>query len=411
MSNHYHLAVRMGEVALSRSMRTIHHRFSQSYNGRHRIFGPFWQGRYRARFVDDGDYLRQLIAYIHLNPVSAGVVNDASKYRWCGHREVLGRAVGRRLVDVDETLLAFHPRRKNALAGYRSAMSMTLGEEWRSEGPGGLPWWRIGRPQKDDTEPEITVDENRPRILMDGLSNVTARPKMELEEFIELGASACDVTPEDLKGAKRRASVVDAREILAWLGVVSYGFKVKEIAAGFQKYGETASRLVSRASQRRLVDDKFADRMRRVDVAISGESEMCRNIITPVPGTFMAGQPGHPGPPLDITVNVDCDQGESINAALAQLANKLTVLINGSCEEEVVITRNDVTLQGVDPTPTITAPPGEWSSAIRIEGAHGVSLWDLQMVGGGCTLNADRFASFAAGRVLITGASSRGLSP
>jgi len=34
MSNHYHLAVRMGEVALSRSMRTIHHRFSQSYNGR-----------------------------------------------------------------------------------------------------------------------------------------------------------------------------------------------------------------------------------------------------------------------------------------------------------------------------------------------------------------------------------------
>ena len=100
MSNHYHLAVRMGEVALSRSMRTIHHRFSQSYNGRHRVFGPFWQGRYRAKFVDDDEYLRQLIAYIHLNPVTAGVVKDATKYRWCGHREVLSRAVGRRLVDV-----------------------------------------------------------------------------------------------------------------------------------------------------------------------------------------------------------------------------------------------------------------------------------------------------------------------
>jgi len=138
MSNHYHLALRMGEVSLSRSMRTIHHRFSQSYNGRHRVFGPFWQGRYRAKFVDDDEYLRQLIAYIHLNPVTAGVLKDASKYRWCGHREVLGRAVGRRLVDIEETMLAFHPRRKNALAGYRSAMSMTLGEEWRSEGPGRL---------------------------------------------------------------------------------------------------------------------------------------------------------------------------------------------------------------------------------------------------------------------------------
>ena len=36
MSNHYHLAVRMGEVALSRSMRTIHHRFSQSWQKQNR---------------------------------------------------------------------------------------------------------------------------------------------------------------------------------------------------------------------------------------------------------------------------------------------------------------------------------------------------------------------------------------
>jgi len=153
MSNHYHLAVRMGEVALSRSMRTIHQRFAQSYNGRNRVFGPFWQGRYRSRYVDDEGYLRQLIAYIHLNPVAAGIVKDASKYRWCGHREVLGKAVGRRLVDVDETLLAFHPKRRNALAGYRSAMSLALSEDWRSEGPGRLPWWRIGRPQKSTKRP------------------------------------------------------------------------------------------------------------------------------------------------------------------------------------------------------------------------------------------------------------------
>jgi len=274
MSNHYHLAARMGEVSLSRSMRTIHHRFSQSYNGRHRLFGPFWQGRYRAKLVDDDEYLRQLIAYIHLNPVTAGIVKDASKYRWCGHREVLGRALGRRLVDVEETLLAFDPRRKNALAGYRSAMSMTLGEDWRSEGPGSLPWWRVGRPKESDDEGEITVDTDRPRLQMDGLSNVEMRPRMKLDRFIEIGAAACDVTPPDLTSRKRRESIVEAREVLAWLGVMVYGFKVKEIAAGFEKYGETASRLVSRASHRRLVDEEFADRLRRVDNEIAkGEGE------------------------------------------------------------------------------------------------------------------------------------------
>jgi len=271
MSNHYHLAVRMGEVALSRSMRTIHHRFAQSFNGRHRVFGPFWQGRYRARFVDDNEYLRQLIAYIHLNPVTAGIVKDASKYRWCGHREVLGRAVGRRLVDVEETLLAFHPRRKTALAGYRSSMSHAREEDWRSEGPGQLPWWRVGRPQRADEGQEIVVDEDRPRIQMDGLSNFEVRPKMELDRFIELGAAGCGVMPEDLRSQKRRTSIVEAREILAWLGVMAYGFKVKEIAAGFEKYGETASRLVSRAAQRRVVDQDYANRVRRVDAAITKE--------------------------------------------------------------------------------------------------------------------------------------------
>ena len=265
MSNHYHLAVRMGDVALSRSMRTIHQKFAQSFNGRHRVFGPFWQGRYRSKYVDDDMYLRQLVAYIHFNPVAAGIVKDASRYRWCGHREVLGKAVGRRLVDVDETLLAFHPNRRNAMAGYRSMMSKALEEDWRSEGPGRLPWWRIGRPSSSDDESEIVVDNKRPRIQMDGLSNVQPRPSMDLDRFLELGAAACNVTVGDLKSRKRRVGIVEARRTLAWLGVELYGFTVKEMALGLEKSLETTSRLVSRAAEQRTIDQDFADDVRRVD--------------------------------------------------------------------------------------------------------------------------------------------------
>ncbi len=229
MSNHYHLAVRMGEVSLSRSMRFIQHRFAQSHNGRNRVFGPFWQGRYRSKFVEDEEYLRQLIAYIHLNPVSAGIVKEAANYRWCGHREVVGKAVGRRLVDVDETLLVFDGERRKAFAGYRSAMSAAFEEDWRGEGPGRLPWWRVGRPPKSDGGEEIIVDPTRPRIGMDGLSNVSMRPRMELEDFLERGAEAVEIPVSDIEGRKRGASIVEGREILAWLGVELYGFTVKEI--------------------------------------------------------------------------------------------------------------------------------------------------------------------------------------
>ncbi len=271
MSNHYHLAVQMGEVSLSRSMGFIQHRFSQSYNGRHRVFGPFWQGRYRSKWVGDEEYLRQLIAYIHLNPVTAGVVKDAAKYRWCGHREVIGRAVGRRLVDVDETLLTFDCKRRSALAGYRAAMSAVLGEDWGEEGPGRLPWWRVGRPPKSDRGEEITVDDTRPRMGMDGLSNVSLRPRMKLEDFLERAAEVVGITLADLKGRKRGASIVEGREILAWLGVEMYGFTVKGIAEALDKHLETASRLVSRAASRRVEDQSFREKIQRVDSVIARE--------------------------------------------------------------------------------------------------------------------------------------------
>ncbi len=273
MSNHYHLAVQMGEVSLSRSMGFIQHRFSQSYNGRHRVFGPFWQGRYRSKWVGDEEYLKQLIAYIHLNPVTAGVVKDAARYRWCGHREVVGRAVGRRLVDVDETLLTFDRKRRSALAGYRAAMSTVLGEDWGEEGPGRLPWWRVGRPPKSDRGEEITVDDTRPRIGMDGLSNVSLRPRMKLEDFLERAAEVVGITLADLKGRKRGASIVEGREILAWLGVELYGFNVKGIAEALDKHLETASRLVSRAASRRVEDQSFRERIQRVDSVIAREDE------------------------------------------------------------------------------------------------------------------------------------------
>lgn len=61
----------------------------------------------------------------------------------------------------------------------------------------------------------------------------------------------------------------DDLQILAWMGVELYGFTVKEIAEGFEKYRETASRLVSRVAQRRSVDQEFADQVHRIDSLIA----------------------------------------------------------------------------------------------------------------------------------------------
>jgi REP element-mobilizing transposase RayT len=89
MANHYHLALRTGPVPLWRSMRLIQWQFARGHNRRKRQLGPVWQGRYQVRTVDDERYLLQLIAYVHLNPVAAGVVDEPGRHRWSGHRELL----------------------------------------------------------------------------------------------------------------------------------------------------------------------------------------------------------------------------------------------------------------------------------------------------------------------------------
>jgi putative transposase len=86
MSNHYHLAVRTGVVSLDRPMRSLQQRVTRGINLRRRVYGPLWQGRYKAKLVKDQRYLDQLLIYIHLNPVAAGIGGDPAEYRWSGDR-------------------------------------------------------------------------------------------------------------------------------------------------------------------------------------------------------------------------------------------------------------------------------------------------------------------------------------
>lgn len=94
MPNHFHTALRVGPVPLWRSFGWSQARFGQGYNRRHRSSGPLWQSQFKARLVEDERYLGQLIAYIHLNPVTAGLVRDPSDYPLSGHRELLGKGKG-----------------------------------------------------------------------------------------------------------------------------------------------------------------------------------------------------------------------------------------------------------------------------------------------------------------------------
>jgi putative transposase len=91
MPNHVHLlATPSASDTLARVMQALGRRYVRWFNDRHGRTGTLWEGRYRSTVIDSDRYLLACMRYIELNPVRAGLVDDAGAYRWSSHRHQLG---------------------------------------------------------------------------------------------------------------------------------------------------------------------------------------------------------------------------------------------------------------------------------------------------------------------------------
>jgi len=76
---------------LSEFMKTLKQRFTQWYNTNHEREGTLWEARFKSMLVQfKPGALRTMAAYIDLNAVRAGLVEDPKDYRYCGYGEAVG---------------------------------------------------------------------------------------------------------------------------------------------------------------------------------------------------------------------------------------------------------------------------------------------------------------------------------
>lgn len=90
LHNHLHLLVKEGDLSISELMKRLQDRYVIIYNRKYDRVGHLFQDRFASEPVDDEDYLRQLIRYIHRNPVKALEVSRPEDYRYSSWREYLG---------------------------------------------------------------------------------------------------------------------------------------------------------------------------------------------------------------------------------------------------------------------------------------------------------------------------------
>ncbi len=265
MGNHYHLVVKTGTVELWRSMARLQARVSRGYNRRRGYFGRLWQSRYRARLVDTNEYYRQVLAYVHLNPVSAGIVTDPADYRLSGHRELIGLC---RPHVVD---------RRSALVGFDSSSGTSPAEEyfgwvrsvaeaqWTHFDVNELPWWENAKHVDEIADP----GRHLTATLFDGRRLAEERFEIELSEFASRFEAVSSHALEDLASRYRKPDQVRGRIEFVTLALPRYGFRGRDVAGLLGKHGNSVTKWLTQGLRLERDDPEFKNRLDRIDAAIS----------------------------------------------------------------------------------------------------------------------------------------------
>jgi len=132
MPNHVHLLIEVGQYPLSGLMQNLQFRYTRNFNIKYKNYGHLFQGRYKAILCEKDSYLLELSAYIHLNAVRAGLVNDPIKYRWCSYRSYV-RERKDDLVERDLLLAQFSANKNVAVREYERFVKGRMGQGHRED--------------------------------------------------------------------------------------------------------------------------------------------------------------------------------------------------------------------------------------------------------------------------------------
>ncbi|EKD57067.1 MAG: hypothetical protein ACD_58C00010G0013 [uncultured bacterium] len=92
MPTHYHLILKqLLKGGISKYINLIQNSYAKYFNIKHDRNGPLWQGYFKNVLVDTDEQLLHLTRYQHINPVSAGLVEDPIEWEYSSYKEYIGK--------------------------------------------------------------------------------------------------------------------------------------------------------------------------------------------------------------------------------------------------------------------------------------------------------------------------------
>ena len=139
MTNHAHILLRSSPAGLSTYMRRLLTGYAISYNLRHSRHGHLFQNRFKSIICEEDAYFKELVRYIHLNPLRAELVASVAeleRYPWSGHSVLLGK-IENDWQDSDYVLNWFGSGQREARRNYRQFIKQGVNHGRRPELVGG----------------------------------------------------------------------------------------------------------------------------------------------------------------------------------------------------------------------------------------------------------------------------------
>jgi putative transposase len=113
MPNHFHFLLKQIKTnGISKFMANFTNSYTKYFNTKHDRVGPLFQGLFKAVHIEKDEQLIHVSRYIHLNPVSAFLIEskDLQHYAWSSYRDYVNTQSN--LIVENKTVLEFFKSQK-----------------------------------------------------------------------------------------------------------------------------------------------------------------------------------------------------------------------------------------------------------------------------------------------------------
>jgi putative transposase len=221
--------------------------YSQYHNRKYKKTGHVFQGRYKSILCQSDRYLRELVRYIHLNPVRVKMVTRADEYEFSGHRAYLGMDASG-LVDAEPVLRHFGGTKKRAVEVYQRFVEADVGHKSRQEYYRAVEGRVLGG---EEFQKEVThrVGEHR---------GGPAQPiRVTIDELLRVAEGVSGLKREELCSNSKRRGTVAVKEAVIVLGSRS-GILGRDLAAALGVDPSAVTRRIEAARSREKENPEVA---------------------------------------------------------------------------------------------------------------------------------------------------------